>query len=300
VYPPLGSGSFVMLYGCGMVSALKIVLGVVVYRLRKLEMANLAAAASIAAALHLPLLDIAFRTMFAFFLNALVYLNNDYVDIELDLNSADKDAQKSRYLKDNLRSALWAQWVMLGMLVVAAVVYDIGMLVPLVTGGGICVWYSAVLKRRPYVDILAMMGWGVAMPLCGSPVESVLGWCLALQLGLFSGVFETIQVMRDSDEDAAEGVRTTSVVLGKERTLWLARGLMVLSSVYALLVLHPIAGAISVVALLLPFRPDRVESYWTRVKLTYGIAWLAICAFVYFAGHGEGLLLSLDRAASFG
>jgi 4-hydroxybenzoate polyprenyltransferase len=289
-----------MLYGCRMVSALKIVLAVVIYRLRKLEMANLAAAASIAAALHLPLLDIAFRTLFAFFLNALVYLNNDYVDIELDLHSADKDAQKSRFLKDNLRSALTAQWVMLGLLVIAALLYDIGLLVPLVAGGGICVWYSVQLKRRPYVDILAMMVWGVAMPLCGSPVDSVLGLCLALQLGLFSGVFETIQVMRDSDEDAAEGVRTTSVVLGKARTLWLARALMVLSSVYALLVLHPIAFAISAVALLLPFQPDQVERYWTRVKLVYGVAWLAICAFVYFSGHSAGLLLALDRAASFG
>jgi 4-hydroxybenzoate polyprenyltransferase len=284
-----------------MVSALKIVLAVVVYRLRKLEMANLAAAASIAAALHLPLVDIAFRTLFAFFLNALVYLNNDYIDIELDLNSSDKDAQKSRYLKDNLRAALGAQWVMLGILAVAAVAYDVGLLVPLVAGGGICAWYSAHLKRRPYVDIIAMMVWGVAMPLCGSPVQSVLGLCLALQLGLFSGVFETIQVMRDVDDDAQEeGVRTTAVVLGKTRTLWLARALMVLSSSYALLVLHPIAGALSAVALVLPFEADRVERYWTRVKLVYGIAWLAICAWVFFTGQSDGLLLSLDRDARFG
>jgi 4-hydroxybenzoate polyprenyltransferase len=283
------------------VAALKIVLGVVVYRLRKLEMANLAGAASIAVALNLPILDIAFRTLFAFFLNALVYLNNDYVDIELDLSSSDKDAQKSRYLKDNLRAALWAQWLMLGLLAVAAAAYDIGLLVPLIAGGGICAWYSAVLKRRPYVDILAMVIWGVTMPLCGSPVESVLGLCLALQLGLFSGVFETIQVMRDSDEDALEeGVRTTGVVLGKARTLWLARGLMVLSSGYALLVLHPIAAGITALALVLPFQADRVERYWTRVKLVYGVAWLFTCAWVYFTGHSDGLLISLERSARFG
>jgi 4-hydroxybenzoate polyprenyltransferase len=282
------------------VAALKIVVGVVIYRLRKLEMANLAGAASIAVALNLPILEIGVRTLFAFLLNALVYLNNDYLDIELDLSSSDKDAQKSRYLKDNLRAALWAQWLMLGMLAIAAVAYDIGLLVPLIAGGGICAWYSAVLKRRPYVDILAMMIWGLTMPLCGSPVQSVLGFCLALQLGLFSGVFETIQVMRDSDEDAQEGVRTTSVVLGKTRTLWLARGLMVLCSAYALCVLQPIAAAISTVALALPFRPDRVEQYWTRVKLVYGVAWLFTCAWVYFTGHSDGLLISLPRGARFG
>jgi 4-hydroxybenzoate polyprenyltransferase len=283
-----------------MLSALKIVAQVVVYRLRKLEMANLAAAGSIAVALHLSLLDIAFRTAFAFFLNALVYLNNDYLDIDLDLSSADKDAHKSRFLKDNLRAALWAQWVMVGVLFAAALAYDIGLLVPLVAGGGICFWYSAQLKRRPYVDILAMMIWGVTMPMCGSPVQSALGWCMALQLGLFSNVFETIQVMRDSDEDAAEGVRTTSVVLGKPRTLLLARALMVLCSVYALLVLHPIAAAITAVALFLSFPADRIESYWTRVKLVYGIAWLAICAWVFFTGGSDGLLWSLDRTAELG
>ena len=283
-----------------MVAALKIILGVVVFRLRKLEMANLAGAASIAVALNLPLLDIAARTVFAFFLNALVYLNNDYVDVELDLSSTDKDAQKSRFLKDNLRAALWAQWVMVLLLALAAVAYDIGLLVPLIAGGGVCAWYSAVLKRRPYVDILAMMIWGVTMPLCGSPVESVLGLCLALQLGLFSGVFEAIQVMRDSDEDAAEGVRTTSVVLGKARTLVLARALMVMSSGYALAVLHPIAAGITVLALFLPFDAQQVERYWTRVKLVYGVAWLFTCAWVYFTGHSDGLLISLDRAARFG
>jgi 4-hydroxybenzoate polyprenyltransferase len=282
------------------VAALKIITDVVVFRLRKLEMANLAGAVSIAVALNLPILDIAVRTVFAFFLNVLVYLNNDYVDIELDLSSSDKDAQKSRFLKDNLRSALLAQWVMVGLLAVAAVAYDVGLLVPLIAGGGICAWYSAVLKRRPYVDILAMMIWGVTMPLCGSPVESVLGLCLALQLGLFSGVFEAIQVMRDSDEDAQEGVRTTSVVLGKARTLLLARALMVLSSGYALLVMHPAAAAITALALFLPFDPQRVERYWTRVKLTYGVAWLFTCAFVYFTGHSDGLLISLDRGARFG
>lgn len=283
-----------------MIAALKIITGVVVFRLRKLEMANLAGAVSIAVALNLPFLDIAFRTAFAFFLNALVYLNNDYLDIELDLSSSDKDAEKSRYLKDNLRAALLAQWVMLGVLAIAAIAYDIGLLVPLIAGGGICAWYSAVLKRRPYVDILAMMVWGLTMPLCGSPVYSVLGFCLALQLGLFSGVFESIQVMRDSDEDAQEGVRTTSVVLGKTRTLWLARALMVLSSGYALLVMHPIAAAISAVALVLPFDPAKVERYWTRVKLTYGVAWLFTCAWVYFTGQSDGLLLSLDRNVRFG
>jgi 4-hydroxybenzoate polyprenyltransferase len=278
---------------------LKIVTGVVVYRIRKLEMANLAAAGSIAVALHLHWLDIAFRTGFAFLLNVLVYLNNDYIDISVDLNSADKDASKAQFLAEHRRAAFWAQIVLLAILVAAAVVYDPGLLFPLIAGGGICWWYSWSLKRQPYLDILAMMVWGVTMPLCGSPLMAVVGWCLALQLGLFSGVFESIQVMRDAEEDAKEGVRTTGVALGKARTLLLARVIMVASTVYAALVLHPIAAVLSAGALLVPFHADRVERYWTHVKLVYGITWLFICAWVFFKGESSGLLWSIGLAKTF-
>ncbi|HET8937171.1 MAG TPA: UbiA family prenyltransferase [Polyangiales bacterium] len=277
-----------------MLAALKIIAGVVAYRIRKLEMANLAGAGSIAVALHLPLVDIAIRTLFAFVLNALVYLNNDYIDIQIDLASADKDAEKSRYLAENKRAAWLAQWTLVILLAAIALVYDLGLLVPLIAGGGICFWYSAQLKHRPFFDILAMIIWGVTMPLCGSPLTSSVGLLMALQLGLFSGVFETIQVMRDADEDAEEGVRTTGVVLGKARSLTLARVQMVFSSVYALLVLQPWAAAVSAGALLVPFSEAAIERYWTRVKLVYGVAWLVICAWVFWYGGLAGMLGSIQ------
>jgi 4-hydroxybenzoate polyprenyltransferase len=266
------------------------VAGVVAYRIRKLEMANLAAAGSIAVALRLSIPDIIVRTLFCFVLNALVYLNNDYIDIQIDLESADKDAGKARFLAQNRKAALWAQWILVAILCAIAIIHDYGLFVPLVLGGGICWWYSAQLKHRPYLDIIAMMIWGVTMPLSGSPVTSVLGLTMAGQLGLFSGVFETIQVMRDADEDAAEGVRTTGVVLGKARSLRLAQGLMVLVTVYALLFMLPWAAAVTSIALVVPFSEDNVERYWTRVKLVYGVAWLVICGWVWWFGHLHGLL----------
>ncbi len=281
-----------------MVAGLKIVLAVVVYRLRRLEMANLAAATSIALALHLPLFEVVWRTAFAFVLNVLVYLNNDYVDVAIDLASSDKDSDKTRYLSEHMGAALGAQWGLALALTVFAFVYDLGLLIPLVVGGGICVWYSAYLKRIPYCDIPAMMVWGLAMPACGVPWNSVLGWALATELGLFSGVFESIQVIRDADEDALEGVRTTAVALGKNRTLWLARALMVVSTAYAALVLHPIAGVISAAALVIPFPPHNVPRYWTHVKLTYGITWLFIVGYVFVERRSAGLLWAIDAAAA--
>ncbi|HTU62096.1 MAG TPA: UbiA family prenyltransferase, partial [Polyangiales bacterium] len=215
---------------------------------------------------------------------------NDYIDIQIDLASADKDAEKSRYLAENKRAALLAQWTLVALLAAVAVFYDPGLFVPLIAGGGICFWYSAQLKHRPYLDILAMIIWGVTMPLCGSPLDSTIGILMALQLGLFSGVFETIQVMRDADEDREEGVRTTGVVLGKARSLTLARVQMVFCSLYALLVLQPWAAAVSAGALVVPFSETNIERYWTRVKLVYGIAWLVICAWVWWYGDRAGLL----------
>jgi 4-hydroxybenzoate polyprenyltransferase len=276
-----------------MLAGFRILVAVILYRLKRLEMFNLAGAASIAVALRLSPLEIAVRVAFAFALNALVYLNNDYIDIAIDLKSSDKDAGKARFLADNLNAALWAQWILVVILVLAALAWDWGLLVPLFAGGGICWWYSAQLKRMPYVDILAMMVWGVTMPLCGSPLLNPLGLIMVVQLGLFSGVFEAIQVMRDADDDALEGVRTTGVVLGKARTLLLAKAIMLASTAYALLLLQPIAAAVSVVALVFPFDPRAVERYWTRVKLVYGVTWLVICGWVFWHGQTGGLLASL-------
>jgi 4-hydroxybenzoate polyprenyltransferase len=261
-------------------------------------MANLVAAISIAVVLHLHWLDIASRALFAFFLNVLVYLNNDYIDVGMDLRSSDKDREKSRYLAAHLGAALWAQIILLALLAVMAAAVDLGLLFPLVAGGGICWWYSAYLKRRPYVDVLAMMIWGFAMPLVGSPLSSALGWALALQLALFSGVFESIQVTRDADEDSEQaGVRTTGVVLGKTRTLALARTIMVAATAYAALVLHPVAAVLSAAALLIPCDANAVERYWTRVKLVYGVTWLFVCAWIFMEERSAGLIGSIERAS---
>ena len=49
--------------------------------------------------------------------------------------------------------------------------------------------------------------------------------------------------------------------------------------------MSPWAAAVSVLALALPFLPDNIEKYWTRVKLVYGVTWLIIVATVWFTGR---------------
>lgn len=279
-------------------AVLKIIGDVIAFRLRKLEMANLAGAVAIMLALRLPLTELVWRFVFAALLNVFVYLNNDYLDIALDQRAPDKDHRKVSFMQDHLRAAQVAQAVLFALLLASAVAHSPGLLLTLLGGAGLCVAYSAWLKHRALVDVIAMALWGFVMPLSGSPLHSVLGICLAAQLGLMSSVFETIQVVRDHDADARQGVRTTAVVLGLRRSVGLARVAMLAASLYGALVLHPVAGVVSACALVLPWVPERTEAYWTRVKLVYGAAWLWACASVFFAGKTQGLLLSIDREAT--
>jgi 4-hydroxybenzoate polyprenyltransferase len=113
-------------------------------------------------------------------------------------------------------------------------------------------------------------------------------------------VFESIQVIRDRDVDSALGLRTTAVSLGVPRTLRLGRALALLAALYAALVLHPASGAVAASALLVPWRDGEAASYWTAVKLVFGLAWLAACASVYLDGASSGLLLRLEAQAAMG
>ena len=291
--PPSATSSATAMRARPALAGLRIVAGVVTFRIRNLEMANLAGATSIALALHLPWSEVLLRTAFAFVLNAFVYLNNDYLDAADDLKSPIRNTPKTRFLAEHMDAALAAQWGLVALLVIASLAYDAELLVALVLGGGTCVWYSRRLKRVPFVDVAAMAVWGLAMPICGFPLGSALGWCLALQLGAFAAVYETIQVMRDAPEDAAAGIRTTGVVLGRQRTRRLSRALMLVACVFAALVLQPLGALLAAGALLVPLDRGDMEQRWTLVKLVYGIAWLLICAWIFFTGSSAGLLRSI-------
>lgn len=281
-----------------MAAALQILYDVVAFRMRRLEMANLAGAIAIMIVLRLPASEVAVRTLFGALLNVLVYLNNDYLDVALDGAAPDKDQDKVRFLQAHMGAARAAQYVLACALFALALGYSPGLLVALFGGGGICLAYSAKLKHTPGLDVVAMAAWGFVMPLCGVPLERALGLCLALQLGLFSAVFEPIQVIRDRAADAALSVRTTAVVLGVPRTLQLARALMLVSAAYAALVLHPAAGGLLLLAPLIPFREGRADRYWTAVKLVCGCAWLFACAALYTSGTSAGLLLGIDAEST--
>jgi 4-hydroxybenzoate polyprenyltransferase len=281
-------------------AALRILVDVAVFRLKKLEMANMFAAGAIMLALGLAVGEMAVRFGFGILLNLLAYLTNDYYDVDQDLSSPNKDHRKARFLKDHLGAALGAQIFLALFLAAAALAWSPGLLAPLVLGAGICWVYSWKLKRLPYLDVLSMIVWGVTMPMVGFPVDSLLGWVLVGQLALFSACFESIQIIRDHDEDVASGVRTTAVRLGIPATGVLLRVFMVASALYAMLLIQRWGGAVLLLALLVPLDRVRVDQYWNRQRLLMGVAWLGLVGWVLWTGASDGWLAQVGRDASIG
>ncbi len=281
------------------VDAARIAAEVAVYRLRRFEMANIAGAAAICVALALPAGEVAVRLGFAFGLNLLVYLNNDYLDLATDLRSPHRDDTKTRFLRDHRVAGIVAQVVLAAGLVATCFVRP-GLAVPLVLGGGVCWAYSAHLKARPVVDILAMIAWGVAMPLCGTPVDSALGWALAGWLGLFSGVFEGLQVIRDAEADTATGVRTTAVVFGVRRTYRMVQVLLLVSAVYAALVISPWLAVLPASAVAIRLQRGRVDATWNHVRMVLGLAFLGAVGWIAYDGATAGVWLQVARETTLG
>lgn len=264
---------------------LQILADVASYRLRRLEMANLGGAVAIALALHLSTGEIALRLGFGLLLNLLVYLNNDYVDGDADLQAASREHDKTAFLVAHRAAALRAQLGLLAVLAVLAAWLGGGLWIPLWVGGGVCWAYSAVLKCRPVVDVLAMMVWGMAMPMVGVPpglLENAFG--LLVMLGLFSGVFESVQVLRDVDDDRARGVRTTAVAWGPAPTLLLVRGIAALATVHAwhtfgIWVALPVA-----IAVVWPANTDAPVALWNRMRALCGLSFVLACHVVWSGG----------------
>jgi len=270
-------------------AALRIVSDVVAYRVRRFEMANLVATLALMVALRTGPTDFAVRTVFAVLLNVFAYLNNDYQDVGRDLAER-RELEKTRFLAEHRGTALGVQVALVAILCAIAALYDPGLFLAIALGAGLCVLYSGVLKGVPIVDVLSMAAWGIGMTEVAFPLGSALGWKLAIQLGLFSAIFETIQVVRDHDADVKNGVRTTAVLLGPERTLVLARGLVVLSCAYGALVLHRYLPLMQLVVLAVPASPAHVDRYWTSVRFVLGLSLLAMFGWVLVTGTTSAAL----------
>jgi 4-hydroxybenzoate polyprenyltransferase len=280
-------------------TALRILRDVAVYRIRKREMANLASSLTIMLALGLKTNDVLVRFAFATALNLAVYLVNDLYDIEVDRISAAKDFQKTEFLEQHRRSGWLALLFPIAFMIAAGLWWSWQILVTLVVAGTVCFFYSARAKRMAFVDLPTILVCGVAGSMVAFPLDRALGWYLAGLLGCFAACFQTVQMVRDHDDDALSGLRTTAVALGTRATILLQRGLLLGSAVYASLVLHRWIGLGMLLTVLLPFHPSKAERHWNRIRLALGLAWLVIVVYVLWTGSSDGLLIQMDRDQRF-
>ncbi|MCP4679580.1 MAG: UbiA family prenyltransferase [Deltaproteobacteria bacterium] len=279
--------------GSIVLTPLKLLFDVAVFRFGRLEMANTFAALSIAFAIGLGAVDMAVRFVFGVLLNILAGLNNDYYDVDQDLESAGRNHAMTRFLKEHMRAALVTQVLLAMILAVWGAWWSLGLVVALVLGAGNSWIYSWKLKHIPYLDVVSIFLWGALMPLVGFPLDSLLAWCLIGQLALFSGCFEALQVIRDHADDSRLGVRTTAVHLGVRKTIFILRVLMALAAIYGILILHRWIGIALVALLLLPIRETEATQSWNRVRLVMGLVWLALVGWVFWQGGTNGFLVSI-------
>ncbi len=272
-------------------AAARIVADVVVYRVRKREMGNLVTSTTLAAALALPLGDVALRFAFGALLNLWVYLVNDLIDVDVDLAAPGRDQTRVRFLSDHRRIGWLTSMVLLAALAGAGAAHSPGLLVAVSSTAVIIVAYTRWWKRTPGLDLLAMAGWGLSMALVGCPLESAAGLRLAGLLALLCASTEAVQVLRDEDSDRAAGVRTTAVVLGPRLTVLCFRVLVLASAVYASLLLHRWLGLLLLLALPVPMAPgDAAARRWDIFRALFGITWLALLSAYFLGGRLDGFL----------
>lgn len=266
---------------------------ILLYRLRKLEMiGHLASVIAIMIVLHRPFDDVLIRSGFALFLIFLTYLNHDFCDVERDLASGTR-ADKTNYLAQHLDEAAYLQGIILFVLLLAAVLYN-PWLVPLTILIAAVAWgYSALCKGIPVLDVAGMALWGTVIAFVAFFPGNGLGWILAGQLGLLTGASQTIQLLRDRNEDRSVSVKSTAVVLGPEWTLYLGRVLIGLAGVYGVIFLHRYLGTFMFAALCVPYDPESVGPYWIRVRILLGLAWFGILGWIFVYRSTPGLLKPL-------
>jgi len=261
-------------------NALKIAFESFHYRVAKHEANNLLATVSMLVAFRVSGVDLTLRVFFAILLNLVIYLSNDYCDLEVDLRDAKRDGPRTRFMAGHrgaTQLALLGEVLLLGACAAAHAALFRTPLLPVVLVVNVTLYhaYSRWLKRIPIVDLLSMTLAGATSTMVGAPAGAV-GWGLLGLLALFSGAYEIVQVIRDVRSDEDQGVRTTAVLLGPRRAAWLFRVIVLFAAVYGVAVVGAWAAGGIALASLLPLDVDRAARSWDITRVVFGLSWLGV------------------------
>jgi 4-hydroxybenzoate polyprenyltransferase len=98
---------------------------------------------------------------------------------------------------------------------------------------------------------------------------------------MFGCSFETVQTLKDYEEDRKFGLTTTPIVIGVQKTFLVLRILYVTSALYAIFVLKEITGIFILVPLFFS-TTQSMATYWTKLKIVCGFVWVVIMVRLYY------------------
>ena len=253
-------------------------------RLRRKEANSLITNFMLLLAFHFGALHIAVRMAVTFVLNVLVYFINDFIDVDIDLANEEKDHVKALYIKGHKRTAFALIVCVTAALLILTLLYSKSVCLGVIPALLIIFLYTDYFKNMAYFDIIGCFVWGVSMAWPAIPDFSLQGLKLILLLGIFTASFEVVQSIKDYDSDKKYDLRTTPIVIGIPKAFLLVRALYVLATAYTMFVLGEVQGILLLVPLL--FRTDqRIDVYWTKLRVVYGIVWITIMVRLFFGWY---------------
>ena len=232
-------------------------------------------------AFHFSFTDFIIRMVITLFINVLGYFINDFIDIEVDLASKEKDKSKALFIKEHKKTALALILCMSAGLVTATLFYSQSVCFAVIMLLFIVTIYTDYFKNKAFWDVIFIGLWGFALSWIAIPDFSWQGIKLILLLFIFGCCFETVQTLKDYEEDKNFGLTTTPIVLGVPETVLILRILYIASALYAFFVLNEIVGILILIPLFFS-TTQNMGTYWTKLKLVCGVVWMVIMVRLYF------------------
>jgi len=250
-------------------------------RLMRLEANTILGNFLLLIAFHFSFFDFIIRMAVTLYINVLGYFINDFIDIEVDLASKDKDQSKALFIKEHKKTALALILCMSTCLVTATLFYSQSVCFAVIMLLFIVTIYTDSFKNKAFWDVIFIGLWGLALSWVAIPDFSWQGIKLIVLLFMFGCSFETVQTLKDYEEDRKFGLTTTPIVIGVQKTFLVLRILYVTSALYAIFVLKEITGIFILVPLFFS-TTQSMATYWTKLKIVCGIVWVVIMVRLYY------------------
>jgi 4-hydroxybenzoate polyprenyltransferase len=262
----------------------KLLSDAIIDRLRRMEANALITNFMLLVAFRFGILHVIIRMAVTFVLTVLVYFINDFIDVDIDLASENKNHSKSLYLRQHRRTAFSLIVCMSAGLIMLTMFYSRSVCFGVILALSIIFLYTDYLKNMAYFDVLGCLIWGISMAWPAIPDFSWQGVKLILLIGIFTATFEVVQCVKDYEFDKKYNLKTTPIVIGIPNSFLLVRVLCVASTLYTVFVLRQIQGVIVLLPILFSTQ-QKMETYWMKLRIVFGLVWITLMVRLFFGWY---------------